>query len=277
MTRRISCFLLALTLIIITIPATATDSGTGDGQNPGTAESPILSVVLNNLNQVTGVVTMPAQSPTLSATLSNLNQVTGVVTSPGQSPTLSATLSNLNQVTAIEAGAAQSPTLSIALSNANQFTEIIAEYGVPLAGLFTIKDKLTEDARTEFDAIADYVNEGQAVAGYFGIDLPELVLKGDLSSSYLGFDSSTFILSEYVSLGINDYQGNNTDVAATFGFASEYKDGQTVVVMFGYHDENGNIVWNALNTVAINGQVKIDFPSELLLKAGSEAILGVLS
>ena len=49
------------------------------------------------------------------------------------------------------------------------------------------------------------------------------------------------------------------------------------MAMFGFKDTNGRLVWNALNAVAVNGQVKIDFPSELLLKAGSEAILGILS
>ena len=148
-------------------------------------------------------------------------------------------------------------TPSITTNDLNQVT--IEEYDVPLAGLFTIMDTLTADAQAEFDAISAYVNQGQAVAGYFGIDMPDLVL------------------SEYVSLGINNYQADYGDVTATFGFATVYQEGQPVVVMFGYKDENGNIVWTALNAKIVDGEVQIDFPSELLLLAGSEAILAILS
>lgn len=138
-------------------------------------------------------------------------------------------------------------------------TVIIEEYDVPLAGLFTIMDTLTADAQAEFDTISAYVNKGQAVAGYFGIDMPDLVL------------------SEYISYGNNNYQESYGDVTATFGFATEFQVGQTVIVMFGYKDENGSIVWNKLNAEVVEGGVQIVFPSDLLLKAGSEAILAILS
>jgi hypothetical protein len=145
-------------------------------------------------------------------------------------------------------------TPSITTNDLNQIT--IEEYGVPLAGLFTIMDTLTADAQAEFDAISAYVNKGQSIAGFF---MPDLVL------------------SEYVSLGINNYQADYGDVTATFGFATVYQEGQTVIVMFGYKDETGNIVWNMLNAEVVEGEVQIDFPSELLLNAGSEAILAILS
>ena len=238
MTKKITSVFLALVLIIASIPALTAAS-----------QSPTLSVTLNNLNQVTGTST----SPTLSMTLNNLNQVTGATNSPSLSP-----------------------TLSIALNNLTRFSAI-GEHGVPLNGLFTIKDKLTEDAQEAFNAIAAYVNKGQTAIGYFDMDIAQLIRSGALSAKYLGFDFSTLILSEYVSLGINNAERSWLNVSATFGFASEYREGQTVVVMFGYRDKNGNIVWNALNTVAVNGQVKVDFPAELLLNAGSEAILGILS
>ena len=153
----------------------------------------------------------------------------------------------------------------------------IEDYNVPLAGLFTIYDTLKEDAQAEFDAITEFVNGGQPVADYFNIDIPEMVQSGDLSESYADIDMSKLVLSEYVSLGINNYQESMGDVSALFGFATEFQDGQTVVVLFGYKDDNGDIVWNALNAEVIDGQVKIDFPSNLLLAAGSEAILAILS
>ncbi|MBE0600536.1 MAG: hypothetical protein IH607_02025, partial [Firmicutes bacterium] len=136
---------------------------------------------------------------------------------------------------------------------------------------------LTRDAQAAFDSIAAYVGGGQAVIGYFGTDIPQLVSSGSLSPNYLGYDFSKLILSEYVSLGINAEQGNGLDVISTFGFASQYQDGQTVVAMFGYREKNGEIVWTALNTVTEDGQVKVSIPSELLRRAGSEAILGILS
>ena len=279
MTKRIVRLLLMLALIVVVIPALATTpSITTDDLNQGGSEaawSPSISMTLNNLNQVTEVVAIP--SPTLSMTLGNLNQVSEIVSGSTLSPTLSMTLDNLNQVSEIVSSPSLSPTISMTLNSLNRFTASIEEYGVPLTGLFTIKNALTEDAQTEFDAIASYVGKDQAVAGYFDIDIPRLVRSGDLSSDYLNFDLSGLILSEYVSLGINGYEESDVDISATFGFASEYQDGQTVVVMFGYKDENGDIVWNALNTVAVNGQVKIDFLSDLLFKAGAEAILGVLS
>ena len=135
----------------------------------------------------------------------------------------------------------------------------IEDYNVPLAGLFWIMDTLTEDAQAEYDAIAASVNEGKTVAEYFGIDVPDLDL------------------SEYVSLGINNYQESYGDVTATFGFATEYQVGQRVVVMFGYKDENGVIVWNELNAEVVEGGVQIDFLSNLLVKAGPEAILAILA
>jgi hypothetical protein len=281
MTKKIMSVLLTLALIIVTIPAlaaapsiTLNDLNQAGENNTGSAQSPTLSMTLNNLNQVTEVVAVP--SPTLSMTLGNLNQVTGIETGSTQSPTLSMTLNNLNQVAGIVSNPALSPTLSMTLNNLSRFIQI-EEYSVPLAGLFTIKDKLTDDAQAEFDPIAAYVDKGQAAIGYFGADISKLVLNGKLSSDYLGLDLSALILSEYVSLGINNYQDSGVDISATFGFASEYREGQTVIAMFGYKDKNGSTVWHALNTVAKGGQVKIDFPSELLLKAGSEAILGILS
>ena len=274
MTKKIISFSLALALILVSLSALA-DGSPAPGNGDGNAQSPTLSMTLNNLNQVTGAMTMPPQSPTLSMTLNNLNQVSGAVTSPSMSPTLSATLTGMNQITG--AAGIPSPTLSIALNSPKQFTAIVGEYGVPLDGLFTIMDSLTDDAQAEFNAIASYVGEGNTASDYFEIDVPQLILKGELSANYAGVDASSLILSEYVSLGIHNDPATDVDVAANFGFASEYADGQTVVVMFGYHDKNGAIVWNALNTVAINGQIKIDFPSSLLEKAGSEAILGILS
>ena len=135
----------------------------------------------------------------------------------------------------------------------------IEDYNVPLAGLFTILDALTPDAQAEYDAIAAYVGEGHTVAEYFGVDAP-------------GMD-----LSEYLSLGINNYQADYGDVTATFGLVTEYQVGQPIIVMFGYTGDNGKIVWNALTAEVVEGGVQIDFPSDLLLKAGDLAILAILA
>ena len=166
-------------------------------------------------------------------------------------------------------------TTTPSITTADLYT--IDDYDVPLAGLFTIFDTLTMDAQAELDAITEYVNGGNTVADYFGMDIAALVESGDLSEDYLDVDLSQLVLSEYVSLGINNYQESMGDVSALFGFATEYQEGQTVLVMFGYMDDNGDIVWNALNAEVIDGQVKIDFPSDVLLPAGSEAILAILS
>ena len=274
MTKRLICFLLVLILSTVTVAAVATDSSTtldtlnkNTNNEPSNGQSPTLSVALYNLNQVAN--TQPLMSPSLSMTLNNLNQVSG----GGWSPSLSMTLGNLNQVSA---NTGLSPSLSMTLNTLTRFSSL-KNYGVPLSGLFTIKEKLTEEAQAAFDAIAAYVGDGQAAFSYFGTNISNQVLKGYLSSAYLRLDLSQLILSEYVSLGINDYQPSNDGVSATFGFASEYSDGQPVLAMFGYRDAAGGVVWNALNTVAVDGQVKIDIPSELLLRAGSQAILGILS
>ncbi len=282
--KRITSFLLTLALILITIPAlaenpsmTLNDLNQVGGGNEQTGQSPTMSVTLNNLSQVTEVVVTQGQSPTMSMTLNNLNQVTETGTTQGQSPTMSMTLNNLNQVTGTSENRVLSPTLSMTLNTLTRFSATVEGYGISLNGLFTIKDALTEDARTAFNAIAAYVQQGQAVIGYFGTDMGEQIKRGNLSPAYLGFDFNNLILSEYVSLGINSELEDNLDITSTFGFASEYQDGQTVVAMFGYRNDAGEIVWTALNTVTVNGQVKVDIPSELLLKAGSEAILGILS
>ena len=257
--KNIATVLLVLAMIVAVSPAAASET---------TAQSPTMSMTMTNLNHVVETTVNTSLSPTLSMTITNLNQVTGTSTSP----TMSMTLNNLNQVNNTKL----SPNLSMALNNLNRFS-IIGEYGVSLVGLLTIMDSLTDDARAAFEAIAAYVAKGQAAAGYFGMDLAELVLSGSLSSSYSGFDFSSLILSEYVSLGIYDFEASDYGVSTVFGFASEYRDGQTVVAMFGYLDAKGDIVWNALNTTAVDGQVRVDIPSELLLLAGSEAILGILS
>lgn len=279
--KRIASFLLTLALILITVPALAENPSmtmndlNQVGGNEQNGQSPTLSVTLKNLNQVTEVVVSQGQSPTMSMTLYNLNQVTG--TTQGQSPTMSMTLNNLNQVTGTSENRVLSPTLSMTLNTLTRFSATVEGYGISLNGLFTIKDTLTEDARAAFDAIAAYVQKGQAVIGYFGTDMGEQIKRGNLSPAYQGFDFNQLILSEYVSLGINNQLEDDLDITSTFGFASEYQDGQTVVAMFGYRSDSGNIVWTALNTVTVNGQVQVDIPSELLLKAGSEAILGILS
>ncbi|HPJ01283.1 MAG TPA: hypothetical protein PKU80_00385 [Candidatus Limiplasma sp.] len=276
MTKRTISFFLALALIIVAFSAIAESSSmTENSQNQpgGTDESPDLSVTLGNLNQVTEIVQNTGQSPTMSMTLGNLNQVTGT----GQSPTMSMTLGNLNQVTGTNTAQVLSPTLSMTLNTLNRFSATIKGYGVSLNGLFTIQDTLTRDARAAFEAIAAYVGKGQAVIGYFDTDVTGLVLRGKLAPGYLGVDFSRLILSEYVSLSIHNTLETDIDITSTFGFASEYRDGQPVMAMFGYREKNGDIVWTALNTITVNGQVKVDIPSELLRRAGSEAILGILS
>ena len=283
MTKRTISFLLVLALSTLLLPALATDSSmTVDDLNQatdivtGTSQSPSISMTLNNLSQVTGTVTNNSISPSISMTLNNLNQVSGTTSGGTFSPSVSMTLNNLTQVSQTETGAVISPSLSMALYNLNRYAALNAS-GVSLSGLFTIKDTLSDDARAALEAIAAYVEDGEAAFGYFNTDIMTLILNGNLSISYYGFDFSSLILSEYVSLGINDYQADSAGVTTTFGFASEYQDGQTVVAMFGFKDPSGNILWTALNTVASGGQVTIDIPSDLLLMAGSEAILGILS
>ncbi len=278
--KKAACFLLTLALVLTSITAlaqspsiTTNDLKQSGGTNEGNGQSPTLSVTLTNLSQVTEIVPQAGQSPTMSMTLGNLNQVTGT----NQSPSMSMALENLNQVTGTGATKAMSPTLSMTLNTLTRFSASVKGYGVSLNGLFTINETLTPDARAAFDTIVDYVGKGQGVVGYFGADFQGLVLKGALSPNYYGFDFSKLILSEYVSLQINQALESNVDVTSTFGFASEYKDGQTVVAMFGYREKSGTIVWTALNTVSVDGQVRVNIPSELLRRAGSEAILGILS
>lgn len=151
--------------------------------------------------------------------------------------------------------------------------QTINETGVPLGTMVGINGELSAQTRTELAAITAFVAGNKPAVEYFGAD----VQAAAASQLPAGVAASSLILSECVSLTIGDYQTSYGDITSTIGFATQFDADQPIVVLFGYTDANGNMVWQPLQAVVVNGMVRITFPADLLEKAGSSATLAILS
>ena len=130
-----------------------------------------------------------------------------------------------------------------------------------------------ELAKTQLEAMKSFIAKKNSAANYF----PDDAKKGMAALLPTGTDLTKLTLSEYVALGIGTYDASYGDVSATFQFPTAFAADKTVIAMVGYAGSDGTMIWQALKTTIVKGNLVIVFPSDLMTKIGHDAILAVLS
>ncbi|MDD4311892.1 MAG: hypothetical protein PHW41_05360 [Eubacteriales bacterium] len=141
------------------------------------------------------------------------------------------------------------------------------------SSLIGVETTLFEAAKTQLTAIKSFLAKKNTISNYFSDD----VKKGMSALLPTGTDLTKLTMSEYVALGIGKYDATMGDVTATFQFPTAFAADKTVIAMVGYEGSDGTMIWQALQTTVVNGNLHIVFPSDLMTKVGNNAILAVLS
>lgn len=130
-----------------------------------------------------------------------------------------------------------------------------------------------ELAKTQLKEIKTFLSKKNTIANYFSDE----VKKGMSALLPAETDLTKLRMSEYVALGIGDYDATMGDVSATFQFPTAFGTNKTVIAMVGYPASDGTVIWQALKTTVVNGNLLLVFPADLMTKIGHDAILAVLS
>lgn len=147
------------------------------------------------------------------------------------------------------------------------------ESGKAGSAIIWVERKPFELAKTQLKEIKSFLANKKVIADYFSDE----VRTGMSALLPTGTDLSKLKMSEYVALGIGEYDTTMGDVSATFQFPTAFGTNKTVIAMVGYPASDGTIIWQALQTTVVRGNLQIVFPSELMAKVGHDAILAVLS
>lgn len=155
----------------------------------------------------------------------------------------------------------------------NKVVKNVVANGTDQDALIWVKDIPSTFVTQQIADVAAFVAKKNKIKDYYPVET-QTEISGVLPPNT---DLSTLILSEFVDLGIGDYQESIGDVTSTITFATVFKPTQTVVAVIGYPDETGNTVWQVLQTTVVDGMLQIVFPTELMLKVGHDAVLSILS
>ena len=147
------------------------------------------------------------------------------------------------------------------------------ESGKAGSALIWVEKTPFELAKTQLTEIKSFLAKKNTISNYF----PDDVKKEMSALLPAGTDLTKLTMSEYVALGIGEYDATMGDVSATFQFPTAFGTNKTVIAMVGYPASDGTVIWQALQTTVVKGNLQIVFPSELMTKVGHDAILAVLS
>lgn len=139
--------------------------------------------------------------------------------------------------------------------------------------LIYIRTEPSEFANETLKTFMAYKNKNKMITDFFSVEIQESILKLLPANA----DLKKMIMSEFVSLGVGEYSDSYGDITATFRFPTTFKDKKPAVALLGYLDTQGETVWVPLTTEIKNGSLVIVFPSELLMVAGHDVVLAVLS
>lgn len=151
--------------------------------------------------------------------------------------------------------------------------ETVTADGEVLSALIWVKEEQSEVAEEQLLAITEFVGQANPVATYFPQDVQEQIAERLPE----GIDPSMLVMNEFLNIGIGEYLEQYGDIEATFLFPTEYRQDQTIVPVIGYQNEEGEIVWQTLDTQVIDGMLQIVLPKELMMTIGHDAMLAILS
>ncbi len=139
--------------------------------------------------------------------------------------------------------------------------------------LIWVENTPSDLAKTQLSEMKSFIANQNNPADYFSDDAKQ----GMSALLPTGTDLSKLSLTEYAPIGIGDYDSSLGDVSSTIQFPTAFAASKTVVVMVGYTGSDGTVVWQALETTIVNGNLVIVFPADLMAKIGHDAALAVLS
>lgn len=154
-----------------------------------------------------------------------------------------------------------------------KITSVESQDGVARSALIYIREEPSDLATTQLNAITVFLAKKNPVTDYFS-DEEKAEIEKQIPE---GTELSNLIMSEFVSLGIGDYLESYGDITSTFLFPTEFKETQIVVAVLGYPGADGEIGWHALATEVAEGGLRIIFPTDVMLEAGHDAVLTILS
>jgi len=164
-------------------------------------------------------------------------------------------------------GLASATVPSISTGDTTQGGGSTASTGVAIEEGFVLEPTDTpETIQNEIQQMFDFVNgtdPQQPAAQYFSDEVQQMIAE-KLPETVA---ADNLVVNEIVPLVMANYDSAYGDVTTEFTFATEYVEGETVVVLLGLIDVDGNIEWVAVDAVAVEGGgLAVTFPQDVLLQ-----------
>ena len=166
----------------------------------------------------------------------------------------------------LSAASAGVPSISTG-DTTRQGGKATASTGVEIPDGFVLEPKDAGDVvQNEIKDMFNFVNAtspAQSLVGYFSDEVQQMIMAKLPDTVAL----NSLQANEITELYIQNYDTAYGDVTKEFTFATQYAIDQAVVVLIGLVDAAGDIVWVAVDAVAIEGGgLAITFPQEVLLQ-----------
>lgn len=169
--------------------------------------------------------------------------------------------------------AAFATTASKTTKDLNRVVKTTVADGTERSALLWVKPIPSQFATRQWDEIAAFAGGSKPIVDYYPDDVKALIAQ-DLPE---GTQPAALTLTEFINLGIGQYQPSFDAVTGTLTFATVFTPDQTIVAVIGFPDENGVTVWQVLETKVVDGLLQIILPAELMLKVGHDAVLSILA
>ena len=176
--------------------------------------------------------------------------------------------------------AASAGVPSISTGDTTQGGKATTSTGEEIPDGFVLEPKDAGDVvQNEIKDMFNFVNAtspAQSLVGFFTDEVQQMIMAKLPDTVAL----NSLQANEITELYIKNYDTAYGDVTKEFTFATQYAADQAVVVLIGLVDAAGDIVWVAVDAVAIEGGgLAITFPQEVLLQMeqAAELMMVVLS
>lgn len=164
-------------------------------------------------------------------------------------------------------------TQSKTTDDMTRIIKIETEKGTPGSALIWIEKNASDQVKAQVEEIKSFIGKKNKPADFFS----DATKKEITALVPAGTDLAKLKLNEIVPLGVGDYKAEFGKVNCTFRFPTEFPADKTVIGVVGYPGSDGKMIWVALETSVVNGDLHFVFPVELMEKIGHEAVLVVLS
>lgn len=164
-------------------------------------------------------------------------------------------------------------TSSKTTEDLTRVTKIQSEKGALKNAIIWVEKILSHTAQEQLDAIIVFLKKNDIVMDFFTQDVKTAVTMLLPKNT----DLSELKLNDLISLGIGDYQLTNGDITATFQFPTQFRNTQTAIAVVGYFDQEGELLWQPLQTVIENGNLILIFPQELMTAIQPGSVLAVIT